>query len=297
MMQRASFLIAGLGLEVLLAEELQGLLMQPNFAPFRRPRIEKPILKVEVLEPAAALEYKAGELLDEDHNDMGHVRLYASGDDFRVVLRQAAGGSDHTMWLSASLDKALIAFDPSDRYAREALSSLLRIAFSQAALNHRAVSLHASCVVSEGEAILFLGKSGTGKSTHARLWMAEGAELLNDDNPLLRIEEEGVKAYGTPWSGKTPCYKDAGYPLRGIVRLSQAAENRFTPLQEFEAFVALLPSASVIRRSEELHNKLCDLLGEVTLNPGVLVGALACRPDREAWLCCREGLRKSDMQG
>lgn len=289
----ARFSIAGLGVEIELDPAWLEALQGADFSPFRVAEIPEKILQMRLSGPDAELSFEPGELLDEDHNDMGHVQLYASGRNYRVSLCQGAGGRLHRMLLFAdsegNIDRAEVAFDPMDRYARQALSSLVRIAFSQAVLSHGALSIHASSVVMAGEAVLFLGKSGTGKSTHAARWCEAGAELLNDDNPLLRIEGERLVAYGTPWSGKTACYKNQSAPLRGIVRLSQAPQNRFERLYDMEAFVALLPSASVIRHSEPLHDRLCDLLG--TMIERTKVAHLACRPDHEAYLCCLEGLR------
>ena len=56
------------------------------------------------------------------------------------------------------------------------------------------VALHGSCIVYKGKAVLFLGESGTGKSTHTRLWRENiaGSKLLNDDSPIVRYEEGGV---------------------------------------------------------------------------------------------------------
>ena len=87
---------------------------------------------------------------------------------------------------------------------------MLMFAFRTAPL--QTLEMHAAVVVKEtdGEHLgyLFLGHSGTGKSTHARQWLQAfpDAWLLNDDNPILRIMDNGeVHVYGSPWSGKTPC--------------------------------------------------------------------------------------------
>ena len=80
---------------------------------------------------------------------------------------------------------------------------------------------HSSTVVKEGKAYLFLGKSGTGKSTHSGLWLKHiaGTRLLNDDNPVVYVTPEGTPMVsGSPWSGKTPCYKNEEYPVGGIVQ-------------------------------------------------------------------------------
>lgn len=121
--------------------------------------------------------------------------------------------------------------------------------FNIAALERRAVAVHSSVISLDGRAVLFLGESGTGKSTHTRLWREHipGARLLNDDSPIIRIAPEGaaeaasapaadtipalqgVLACGSPWSGKTPCYRNVSHPIAGIVRLSQAPQNRHPP--------------------------------------------------------------------
>ena len=86
-----------------------------------------------------------------------------------------------------------------------------------------------------------------GKSTHASLWLRhiEDSELLNDDNPVVRIGHQGqVIVYGSPWSGKTPCYRNVSYPLGAIVVLSQAPYNKIQRLSGIQAYVSLVASIS-----------------------------------------------------
>ena len=71
--------------------------------------------------------------------------------------------------------------------------------------------VHASVPQIGTTAFLFQGLSGTGKSTHSQLWRTHipQVELLNDDNPVVRITADGrISVWGTPWSGKTPCYRN-----------------------------------------------------------------------------------------
>jgi hypothetical protein len=142
----------------------------------------------------------------------------------------------------------------------------------------------------DNKGFLFMGKSGTGKSTHAMLWQEAfpGCELLNDDNPTLRLEEEGVRVYGTPWSGKTPCYKNRSCLVQGMVRLRQAKENRFERQTDIGAFIHLLPGCSVIRKDEGQYDVLCTTLIEMIGK--VKVGVLACLPTQEAARVCRAAL-------
>ena len=176
--------------------------------------------------------------------------------------------------------------DPNSPDASSALVSMLRIAFSQAALKYGCISIHSSAVVLGGRAFLFLGSSGTGKSTHSALWLKnfKGARLVNDDNPALRLEDGKVMAYGTPWSGKTPCYVNENWPVGGIVRLRQAPYNRYMECVDIEAFVNILPSCSAVRGDSLLQTRLHDTLAEICAV--IRTGILECRPDDEAAILC-----------
>ena len=113
-----------------------------------------------------------------------------------------------------------------------------------AAAKHLVAAVHSSTIIHHGQAVMFLGESGTGKSTHTRLWREniENTSLLNDDSPFIGIVDGKVMVYGSPWSGKTPCYKNESYPLRAIVRLSQAPHNKIRRTKGIAAIGALLPS-------------------------------------------------------
>lgn len=179
---------------------------------------------------------------------------------------------------------------PEDSSMGAVLSSMVRFLFAQAVLEHDGVFVHASCVSMEGKSYLFLGKSGTGKSTHARQWLQAfpDCRLLNDDNPALRIEDGKVMVYGTPWSGKTSCYKNEGYPVAGIARLRQAKTNSFSPLEGPEIFAALLPSCSAIRQDAGLLETLyCTL---IQIAEQVTVGYMECLPNIDAARVCYNSL-------
>lgn len=163
------------------------------------------------------------------------------------------------------------------------LNSFVMIAFTLASNLLRTVKLHASVIEKEGKAILFLGKSGTGKSTHARLWQEYVTEcsLLNDDEPVLRIMDDGkVWVYGTPWSGKTPCYRNISAKVSAIVRLYQHPENILTPLQGMDAFTAVFQSAGILRSDRRHRDLLFDNIAQLT---GIVpVYRLDCLPDKGA---------------
>ena len=147
------------------------------------------------------------------------------------------------------------------------------------------VAIHSSCIVYQGKAVLFLGESGTGKSTHTRLWQEhiEGTTLLNDDSPFLRVEEGKVWAYGSPWSGKTPCYKQERYEVVACVRLSQAPYNKIQKLPILQAYGAIHPSCPpAFAYDGALYDHISRFISHLLST--VPVYHLACLPDREAAL-------------
>lgn len=105
-------------------------------------------------------------------------------------------------------------------------------------MRYNGIMLHASAVAIDGKAYLFSGPSGTGKSTHTRLWQqtfGERAQVFNDDKPALRRMDGKWYAYGTPWCGKDGINLNMRVPLAGICFLKQAKENSIVRLTNKEA--------------------------------------------------------------
>ena len=262
----------------------------PSFSLFRHMGVSDDNLLFELFEDELQQNRPDAEFLEEDRNDLGHTRLYRIGGGYRVELRYADADKPHVIETDAEFKRVSAFLRWDDAYVSTALSSMLRIVFAQAILKHSAVSLHASAVVSEGKAYLFMGKSGTGKSTHSRLWLenVEGAWLLNDDNPIVRFADGKAEAFGSPWSGKTPCYRNEHASVEAMVRLAQAPFNRFMRKSDVEAFSLLLPGCSVLRYDRRLHGYLCETL--IGMTEAVCVGEMQCLPDADAVRVCRTGI-------
>jgi len=142
--------------------------------------------------------------------------------------------------------------------------------------------IHASVSVKDGLGYVFLGKSGTGKSTHSRLWKENipDVELLNDDNPVLRVIDGKTWVFGTPWSGKTPCYKNKKCPVQAIVRLEQYPENIIAKLNPISAYAALMPSCSSMKWNRTWADAEHATLEKVIMS--VDCWHLKCLPDTAA---------------
>ena len=163
--------------------------------------------------------------------------------------------------------------------------------FNLVAVARQRLAIHSSVLLFRGGAVLVLGESGTGKSTHTRLWREHipGAGLLNDDSPIVRIDAGGgiAEACGSPWSGKVPCYRNEHYPIRAFLRLSQAPHNRIRKLRPVEAIGALLPSCPpTFAHDRELLDSTCAVVSALLAR--VPCYHLECLPDAEAArLSCR----------
>lgn len=172
-------------------------------------------------------------------------------------------------------------------YTKMAIDNALMVLYALATAAKGTALFHAAIVSYQGKGYMFLGPSGTGKSTHARLWLRhiEGTELVNDDNPVVRISDDGrATVYGSPWSGKTPCYRNVNYPLGAIVLLSQAPYNKIQRLSGIQAYASLVASISGKRWDAAIADGLHWT--ENQLASSVPMWHLECLPDAAAAQLC-----------
>ncbi len=153
-----------------------------------------------------------------------------------------------------------------------------------------AMLLHAA-VISDGEhAFAFTAPSGTGKSTHIRLWrkaFGESIFVINGDKPILRLIDGVWWVYGTPWCGKEGWQTNIGMPLTAICFLSRGEENKISAMPPSGAVPGLmhqifLPENPAMARAQmQLLNSL------VTKIP---LYAMACTVSEEAAQMARDAM-------
>lgn len=210
--------------------------------------------------------------------------------DMAHRLHSYGGGYVFEMCGADGRRAAAVGYDPftgrvvmdTCRY-EPALKYAVWVAYAFAAAARGVIPIHASSVVKDGVAVLFLGGSGTGKSTHSRLWLRHvgGSYLLNDDSPLLRISESGIHACGSPWSGKTHCYRNESHPLKALVRLRQAPRNRMRHVDGLDSIGAVYPSCPpLFAGADGLSGPILDAVGRIV--GAVPVYVMECRPDAQA---------------
>lgn len=148
--------------------------------------------------------------------------------------------------------------------------------------DHDTLLFHGSVVAVDGEGYLFTAKSGTGKSTHTRLWrqvFGKRAVMVNDDKPFLRMEEKGVTAYGSPWMGKHGLGANINVPLKGICILERGEENRIVPISAAQALPMLFQQSQRPQESRNLP-KYMELVDK--LASGTKFYRMQCNMDPEA---------------
>jgi hypothetical protein len=173
------------------------------------------------------------------------------------------------------------------------LNSALMLIMAFAGSRKQTLLIHASLVRCDGYGYAFIAKSGTGKSTQVSMWLRyiPGCDLMNDDNPIVRIIEGKPYIFGGPWSGKTPCYRNVKAPLGAITRIDRAKANSVEKLSPVEAFASFLPSCSAMKWDTDIYNAICDTVTRVVETTGIYT--LHCLPDKESAEICHKAIALS----
>lgn len=141
---------------------------------------------------------------------------------------------------------------------------------AEAVLDHDILLIHGSAVAVDGRGYLFLAPSGTGKSTHTRLWreyFGDRAEMINDDKPLLRMEENQILVCGTPWNGKHRLGTNKNVPLQGLCILRRGKANKIRRVSAKEAYADVLRQIYRPLADREKMEKTMELMDKILRLP------------------------------
>lgn len=267
-----------------------------NYAPFRVEGRDEPLFSLELLEKMAPVEKVPVYTEKADEPDQPRIEIFRNGnpDDprgewiFEMAPVQRMNICSRMIVLE-DFSRAQLAVSNLESLGRFAVDNALMLLFAFRTAPLQTLELHASVVLHAGKGYLFLGKSGTGKSTHSRLWLNHipDSELLNDDNPVIRIGRDGiVRVYGSPWSGKTPCYRNLEAPVGAIVNLNQYPENRIRRYSAFEAYAAVFPSCSGLRAIPAIGDGMHASIEKIAVE--IPCYHLDCLPDEAAARLCHD---------
>lgn len=270
----------------------------PSFAPFRQ-KDEKEdgfifSLSVSLVENASLVgEESSTSRIAEFDLDVHTVKVFVNSSGeyvFRINGTSAAG----SLTINRDYSRGEIIISAYVSVARRIASGFVLAFYAFASVKHGTLVLHSSVIKKDGLGYAFLGKSGTGKSTHSRLWLSavEGSSLLNDDTPVISLRDGTPRIYGTPWSGKTICYKNESARLRAIVRLSQAPANRIMCLDGLQAYAAIIPSCIYMRWDDAMSEAVSSVVERFIAEKDLRVMSLACLPNEDAAKLCYQSANK-----
>lgn len=226
------------------------------------------------------------------------IRVFDTGNGDTVVDRLSDGGYQYIIRDIYNNDCCLLicnsdfsicqcALAGTPDMQRFGLNNALMLAFAFAGSFRDTLLIHASLVRHDGYGYAFCAKSGTGKSTQVANWLRTipNCDLMNDDNPVVRVRDGKPFIYGSPWSGKTPCYRQTRAPLGAVTQIDRALENRVDRLRPLDAFGTFLPSCSAMKWETSIYSRICDTVTAVVSTTPIYV--LHCTADPEsASVCC-----------
>jgi len=259
---------------------------------------EKPLIMINVRYDKMPEISEQPKVLSESSETWGEGFSFLEVSDYYITtMKSLEMDSKVVMTSIKDFTHSTIYLGMTDESQYQLLSWFIMVVYGQAVLPYNTVMIHASVVENKQEgAYAFLGKSGTGKSTHSQLWIKylEGFELLNDDNPVIRVfDNDEVFIYGTPWSGKTHCYRNLKLKLKGMVRLQQGNENNFIMKHNAESMIMLLPSCTAIRWNKVLFNNMVDTAQLITNI--IPIGLLDCLINKEAAILSYNNIKSKSL--
>ena len=170
----------------------------------------------------------------------------------------------------------------------------MMMGFGMATSDKQTLLIHSSLVRQGDYGYAFHAISGTGKSTQVSMWLRflPNCELMNDDNPIIRIIDGKAYIYGSPWSGKTPCYRNTKAKLGALTRIDRDSRNWVEKLSPIEAFTSILASVSSLKWDVKEYRNICDTVTKVVECTNAYI--LHCLPNKEAAEVCNEAIAIKD---
>lgn len=265
----------------------------PNYTPFRISTDASPLFVIHVEDgDIPSSDNWEHVYTDRSDEDMPRIEMYRLAGQWLFRVSMSREG-EIVCAMRCSEDWSEVSLFMHPAYVRFAIDNAAMLVYAFATVGRKTLLFHSSVTVRDGLAYMFLGHSGTGKSTHSQQWKAAfpEVELLNDDNPAVRImDDRTVRVYGTPWSGKTPCYKASSAPVAALVQLAQAPQNSITRLRMSQAYPFILASVSGLKVLPKMMDQIYESIALLLeLCP---VYKLECLPNPNAARVCYEEINR-----
>jgi hypothetical protein len=293
-----NFRIADLNVRIIFKESrYNSMRLLPSFEPFRVGQFTDDDLffQLTVDDSLPAIKGEGRERIgkfDTGNGDTIVDRLPSGG--YQYIIKDINGADCCLLQSNKDFSDCRVALNGNYNMRCFGLNNALMLIFAFAGSLRQTLLIHASLVRQNGYGYAFIAKSGTGKSTQVSMWLRylPGCDLMNDDNPIVRIVDDKVYIYGSPWSGKTPCYRNVKARLGAITRIDRAPENSVEKLPPIEAFASFLPSCSSMKWDKDIFNAICNNVTKVIERVGIYT--LHCLPNEEAARVCNSAIAIKD---
>lgn len=288
-MENNHFRIAGLDITISFADtSVNNMTLLPSFEPFRRQEADvEPLFTLIVDDTTRPVKQKS--LLKDFDTGNGHTLVFKlDKGGYQYIIRDVNDSNCCLLICNEDFSDCRCALNGDWCMRTFGLNNALMLIFAFAGAAKQAMLVHASTIRQGDYGYPFIAESGTGKSTHTSLWLKhiEGCDLMNDDNPVIRIEDGMPYIYGSPWSGKTPCYRNIRAKLGAVTRIERAPQNSIERLAAVQAFASLLPACSSMMWDSDIYNHLCNAVTRVVETTPVFT--LHCLPNADAARLCHK---------
>lgn len=183
----------------------------------------------------------------------------------------------------SATDEEIKAEATDDGYSLEYLETLaIYRKIANKIVEHDGFLMHGVVMSVDNTGIALCAKSGTGKTTHSRLWqqlLGDRCRVINGDKPLVRIKDDKVYAYGTPWAGKEGINENSVVELKKVCFIQRGEENQFIPCEKKDALAHFM-SQVFIPENGMLTLKTMDMIDKVIRKTDVCI--LKCNMDISA---------------
>lgn len=294
-MQAHNFKIAELNVRIVFADsEKNSIKLLPSFAPFSTEAFKEDLffqLTVDdQLRPMPKEERKHIRNFDTGNGDTIVDKLEDGG--YQYIIKDIKGADCCLLITNKDFSDCRCALNGNYNMRSFGLNNALMLIFAFAGAHKQTLLIHASLVRNNNFGYAFIAKSGTGKSTQVSMWLRHiaGSDLMNDDNPIIRCIDNEFWIFGSPWSGKTQCYRNIKARLGAITRIDRATTNSVDKLPPIQAFASLLPSCSSMKWDSDIYNAICDTITKIVETTGIYT--LHCLPNKEAAEVCYKAISK-----
>ena len=157
--------------------------------------------------------------------------------------------------------------------------------------------MHGAAVSYKNQGYLFTAQSGTGKSTHIRLWreyIGKSVDIINGDKPIIKIENDGVFVCSTPWAGKEGWQKNRIFPL-GCVTFLERSKNPYITQKTPAEYIPQIMNQVYMPKNAGSSARTLELIDK--LLTGIPLYTLGCDISENSVKVAFEGMTGEKYQG